>query len=131
MDITIKEEELDSPLNMNLIVFSQEIPNDDNQTEETKKQQYLPSIKDKKIYEQISFIYVKYSKSIIYFNVLKKEIFIYNSIKTKLSKKLQITFNSKILNVCVDKKSTYLLIFANSIVNNIFIFYIEKESLAS
>ena len=104
MDITIKEEELDSPLNMNLIVFSQEIPNDDNQTEETKKQQYLPSIKDKKIYEQISFIYVKYSKSIIYFNVLKKEIFIYNIIKKKLSKKLQITFNSKILNVCVDKK---------------------------
>ena len=116
------EEELDSPININLIDFNQEIPNDASQEEETKKIQDLPSIKDKKLYEQTTFVYDKYSKRIIYFDVPKKEILIYNRTKTKLLKKLQVAFNFKVLNACVDKKITYLLIFANPNVNNRFIF---------
>ena len=86
-DTNIEGEELDSPLNMNLIDFSQEIPNDDTQTEEIKTPQDLPSFKDKKIYDQSSFIYDKYSKRIIYFDVPKKKLLIYNRTKTKLLKK--------------------------------------------
>ena len=132
-DTNIEGEELDSPLNMNLIDFSQEIPNDDTQTEEIKTPQDLPSFKDKKIYDQSSFIYDKYSKRIIYFDVPKKKLLIYNRTKTKLLKKLQVTFNYKVLNACVDKKLTYLLIFANPFVNNkfIFIYSIEKETFVS
>ena len=131
-DMNIKEE-LDSPININLIDFNQEIPNDASQDEETKKIKDLPSIKDKKIYEQTTFVYDKYSKRIIYFDVPKKEILIFNRTKTKLLKKLQVAFNFKVLNACVDKKITYLLIFANPNVNNkfIFIYCIEKETFVS
>ena len=82
-DTNIEGEELDSPLNMNLIDFSQEIPNDDSQTEETKTPQDLPSFKDKKIYDQSSFIYDKYSK--FEHPILIKELL--NNIKKDLTLK--------------------------------------------
>ena len=127
------EIEHDSPINLNQIDFTQELKVEDSSNEETKMQQDLPSIKDKQIYEQNSFVYDKYSKRIIYFDVPKKEILIYNRTKTKLLKKLQVAFNYKVLNACIDKKLTYLLIFANPNVNNrfIFIYYIEKETFVS
>ena len=127
------EIEHDSPINLNQIDFTQELKVEDSSNEETKVQQNLPSIKDKQIYEHNSFVYDKYSKRIIYFDVPKKEILIYNRTKTKLLKKLQVAFNYKVLNACIDKKLTYLLIFANPNVNNkfIFIYYIEKETFVS
>ena len=127
------EIEHDSPISLNHIDFTQELKLDDSSNEETKIQQDLPSIKDKNIYESSSFVYDKYSKRIIYFDIPKKNILIYNRTKTKLLKKLQVSFNYKVLNACVDKKLTYLLIFANPNVNNkfIFIYYIEKETFVS
>ena len=125
-----KDIELDSPINLIPLNFIQEIKSDNPSNEVIKKQQDLPSIKNKKIYEQSSFVYDKYSKRIIFFDVPNKTILIYNRTKTKLLKKLQVIFNFKVLNACVDKKLTYLLIFANPNVNNkfIFIYYIEKET---
>ena len=129
-----EEIELDSPINLTQLDFTKELPLDDSSSiEETKVQQDLPSTKNKKLYEQSSFIYDKYSKRIIYFDVPNKAILIYNRTKTKLLKKLQVVFNFKVLNACVDKKLTFLLIFANPNVNNkfLFLYYIEKETFVS
>ena len=127
------EIELDSPISLNPIDFSQELKMDNSSNGDTKTQQELSSINDKNKYMQSSFIYDKYSKRIIFFDVPKKTILIYNRTKTKLLKKLPVSFNYKVLNACVDKKLTYLLIFANPDVNNkfIFIYYIEKETFVS
>ena len=100
------EIEHDSPVNLIPIDFTQELKTEDPPNDEIKIQQDLPSTKDKNIYEQCSFVYDKYSKRIIYFDVPKKEILIYNRTKTKLLKKLQVSFNYKVLNACVDKKLT-------------------------
>ena len=127
------EIELDSPINLNPIIFSKEEVMKSSSKEEIKTPQDLPSIKDKKVYEQSSFFYDKYSKRIIYIDVPKKMILIYNRTKSKLLKKLQVIFNYKVLNASVDKKLTYLLIFANPDVNKkfIFIYSIEKETFVS
>ena len=141
----------DSPIILTPIEFTGELDTNDSTDENTKtpkdlpsikdKKLYdqssftktpkdLPSIKDKKLYDQSSFIYDKYSKRLIYFNVPKKTILIYNRTKTKLIKKLHVFFNYKVLNACADKQLKHLLIFANPMVNNkfIFIYSIEKET---
>ena len=80
-----------------------------------------------------SFFYDKFSKRIIYFNFSENLILIYNRTKSLLKKKLNVVFNFKVLNACVDKKLTFLLIFANPNVNNkfIFVYCIEKETFFS
>ena len=124
------ENESDSPIILTPIEFTDELETNDSSDENIKPPQDLPSIKDKKLYDQSSFIYDKHSKRLIYFDVPKKTILIYNRTKTKLKKKLHVFFNYKVLNACVDKKLTHLLIFANPMVNNkfIFIYSIEKET---
>ena len=124
------DSELDSPIILTPIIFTGESDENDSTKDNKKSLQDVPSIKDKKLYDQSSFIYDKYSKRIIYFDVPNKTILIYNRTKTRLIKKLQVFFNYKVLNACVDKKLTYLLIFANPNVNNkfIFIYSIEKET---
>ena len=120
----------DSPIILTPIEFTGELDTNDSADENTKTPKDLPSIKDKKLYDQSSFIYDKYSKRLIYFNVPKKTILIYNRTKTKLIKKLHVFFNYKVLNACADKQLKHLLIFANPMVNNkfIFIYSIEKET---
>ena len=132
-DIKQDEIELDSPINLNPIIFNEEELIKFSKKEEIKTQEDHPSIKEKKVYEESSFFYDKYSKRIIYIDVPKKSILIYNRTKSKLLKKLQVFFNYKVLNVSVDKKLTYLLIFANPDVNKkfIFIYSIEKETFLS
>ena len=112
------DSELDSPIILTPIIFTGESDENDSTKDNKKSLQDVPSIKDKKLYDQSSFIYDKYSKRIIYFDVPNKTILIYNRTKTRLIKKLQVFFNYKVLNACVDKKLTYLLIFANPNVNN-------------
>ena len=133
-DEKIQKENIDndsnSPIILTPIEFTEELDTNDPSDENTKTPKDLPSIKDKKLYDQSSFIYDKYSKRLIYFDVPKKTILIYNRTKTKLIKKLHVFFNYKVLNACVDKQLTHLLIFANPMVNNkfIFIYSIEKET---
>ena len=132
------EEEPDSPINLKPLFFTSEtnITNTDNINDsdiEVNKLQNLPSSQDKKADEKISFIYDKYSKRIIYFDAPKKTILIYNRTKSKLIRKLQVAFDFKVLNACVNKELTYLLIFANPNLRNrfIFVYNIEKETFVS
>ena len=84
-------------------------------------------------YPQGSFFYDKFSKRIIYFNFSENSIYIYNRTKSLLKKKINVVFNFKVLNACVDKKLTFLLIFSNPNVNNkfIFVYCIAKETFFS
>ena len=119
-----KEIKDDSPIKLNNISFIEKNNNNLNEKE-------LFIINNG--YEQGSFFYDKYSKRIIYFNFGENSILIYNRTKTSLKKKINVVFNFKVLNSCVDKKLTFLLIFANPNVNNkfIFVYCIAKETFFS
>ena len=84
-------------------------------------------------YSHGSLFYDKYSKRIIYFNSSENSVYIYNRSKTSLKKKINVVFNFKVLNACVDKKLTFLLILANPNLNNkfIFVYCIAKETFFS
>lgn len=126
-NLKVKEAMKDeSPINLEKIKFFTE--NCENQ-----------EIKDKEIYlEQNGYntgsvFYDKFSKRIIYFDFAENCILIYNRTKTALKTKLKVYFNFKVLNSCIDKKSTFLLIFANPNINNkfIFVYCIAKETFYS
>ena len=123
------ETELDSPINLIPLIFNPDKDINESSNNEIKAYPELPSRKNKNVYDQSSYIYDKYSKRLIYFNVPEKTLSIYNRRKSKLLKKLPVIFNYKVLNACVDKKLTYLLILSNPDGKNkfIFIYSIEKE----
>jgi hypothetical protein len=118
--------EKNSPIKLEEISFEHLDP------EETKKEITAPT-KSNNIYNPGTIFYDKYSKRLIYFNISKNEIYLYNRVKTSLLKKINVVFNFKVLNACVDKKLTFLLIYANPNMNNkfIFVYNIEKESFFS
>jgi hypothetical protein len=119
----VKEE---SPINLQSIHFLTE-----NNNNQKLKEKELDQIKNG--YNPSQIFYDKYSKRIIYFNFTDNSISIYNRTRTSLKAKLKVYFNFKVLNSCVDKKLTFLLIFANPNVNNkfIFVYCIAKETFFS
>ena len=121
-----REIRVNSPIDLNSINFTSE--NKDNK-ELSEKELFLI----KNGYNPGSLFYDKYSKRIIYFNFQENSIMIYNRTKSSLKKKLNVFFNFKVLNSCVDKKLTFLLILANPNVNNkfIFVYCIDKETFFS
>jgi hypothetical protein len=116
----------ESPINLEQIKFFTE--NCENKEIKEKEISFV-----KNGYNPGSVFYDKFSKRIIYFNFAENCILIYNRTKTVLKTKLKVYFNFKILNSCIDKKSTYLLIFANPNINNkfIFVYCIAKETFYS
>ena len=121
-----KEMGKNSPIDLNSINFTSEISNN---KELNEKELSLLKIG----YNSGSLFYDKYSKRIIFFNSQHNSILIYNRTKTNLKKKINVFFNFKVLNSCVDKKVTFLLILANPNVNNkfIFVYCIDKETFLS
>ena len=115
----------DSPIKLLNLNFT--LDNNNQQVSENK----TPIIDNG--YDEGSLFYDKFSKRIIYFNLKENSIFIYNRTKTSLKKKINVVFNFKVLNSCVDKKLTFLLIFANPNNNNkfIFVYCIAKETFFS
>ena len=116
----------ESPINLQDINFTSE-----NKNNPESKEKETPQ--NKNGYDTSSIFYDKYSKRIIYFNFAENYISIYNRTKISLKAKLKVYFNFKVLNACTDKKSTFLLIFANPNVNNkfIFVYCIAKETFFS
>lgn len=114
-----------SPLNLEYINLSSE----KNEEELTEKE----LLEIKLGYNPNSIFYDKYSKRIIVFNLSENTILIYNRSKALLKKKINVVFHFKVLNACVDKKSTFLLILANPNLNNkfIFVYCIAKETFFS
>jgi hypothetical protein len=124
--LEIKDE---SPIKLLYLKFESDSNNNNQKTEEKEKQLSMT----KNGYEPGSLFYDKFSKRIIYFSFAEHSIYIYNRTKTTLKKKMKVFFNYKVLNACVDKKLTYLLIFANPNINNkfIFVYCISKETFLS
>ena len=118
-----KEIGVNSPIDLNKINFTSENNNNKELNESLIKNGYNSG----------SLFYDKYSKRIIYFNFQENTIYIFNRTKTSLKKKLNVFFNFKVLNSCVDKKVSFLLILANPNVNNkfIFVYCIDKETFLS
>ena len=121
-----KNKKVESPINLKEINFSSENKKDSESKEKETTQ-------NKNGYDTSSLFYDKYSKRIIYFDFEQNSIYIYNRTKISLKIKKKVFFNFKVLNSCVDKKSTFLLIFANPNVNNkfIFVYCIAKETFFS
>ena len=121
-----KEIEINSPIDLNYINFTSE-----NNNDKELKEKELSLVENG--YNSGSLFYDKYSKRIIYFNFQNNIILIYNRTKTSLKKKLNVFFNYKVLNSCVDKKLTFLLILGNLSVKNkfIFVYCIDKETFLS
>ena len=118
-----KEKGVNSPIDLNSINFTSENNNNKELNESLIKNGYNSG----------SLFYDKYSKRIIYFNFQENTIYIFNRTKSSLKKKLNVFFNFKVLNSCVDKKVSFLLILANPNVNNkfIFVYCIDKDTFLS
>ena len=124
--LKIKTLKTESPINLQNINFITE----NNENQELKEKELAQANNG---YNPSQIFYDKYSKRIIFFNFADNSISIYNRTKTSLKSKLKVYFNFKVLNACVDKKLTFLLIFANPNVNNkfIFVYCIAKETFFS